>query len=118
MNAEDIVHILSDPRPEEPDTKRWRCALLLVHRVVLDRSRAVELASRLWTMRQIGASLKPDRAGLKFLYLPGQWTDEAEFEAFKTRALGEFRNEVIELLNRVERVVDKQEVPEEWNVYA
>jgi hypothetical protein len=118
MNANDMAHILSDPRPDEPDTKRWRCALLIVHRVVTDPDKAIELGSRLWTMRSMGTSLKPDRAGLKFMYLPGQWEDEAEFEAFKVQAFGGYREEVVQLLRQVELTIDKQEVPTEWKQLA
>ncbi len=114
----DYGYLLSDPRPEESDSKRWRCALLMVHRVVPDRDKSIDLGSRLWTMRAMGATLKPDRVGLRFCYLPGGWTDEKEFESFKANALGVYREEVIRLLNQVEIIVDKHDLPEEWRQLA
>jgi len=119
MNADDLVHILRDPRPEEPDTKRWRAALLLVHRLIPEPEKAIELGSSIWTMRCMGTSLRPDRGGLKFVRLPnGQWVDDAEFDTFKFHAFGCYREEIVKLLNQVEQIVDKQEVPEAWRSYA
>ena len=111
-------HILRDPRPDQPDTKRWRAALLLVHRLISDPERAIELGGRLWTMRSMGTALTFDRGGLRFTYLPGMWADEGEFEAFKTFSFRDYRDEIVQLLYQVELVADKQEVPESWKQLA
>lgn len=110
-------YLLQDPRPDAIDTQRWRCALIFVHHVVTDRSRAVELAANLWTLRCIGATLTPGRGGLRIGYYRGRWTDEVEFEWFKAYSLKPFRTEVSQLLKKVEQVVDKKEVPDEWKKY-
>lgn len=112
-----LDHLIHDPRPDEPDTRRWRAALLLVYRLGLPPARAVELASRLWTMRQMGTSIARDRSGFRFQYLPKQWVDAGEFEEFKRLAFSDFRVEVQRLLAMIDQV-DRREVPEVWKHYT
>lgn len=112
---DELPELLRDPRPTQPDSMRWRCLFIQIHKIGMPHSRALDLASRMQTIREMGTVLRADLTGLKFRCLlhtdGGHWESEDFFREIVTPTLAmDFKNEIIVLLRRVEEIVDRREV--------